>query len=110
MISHDVSATAWAGNQDGRPAAIIKHTGAALQFMMTEIHMTSQLGTAEILSRATTSFSKNISDYTTAEDMVQHFQTFKGLLEQTTASSVQSPAQMLLTRMAEGVPADHISG
>jgi hypothetical protein len=69
--------------------------------MMTEIHMSSQLGTVEILSRATSSFSKIISDYTTAEAMVQDFQTIKGLLEQTTTFSVQSVAQVLLTKMAE---------
>ena len=69
--------------------------------MMTEIHMSSQLGTAEILSRATSSFSKIILDYTTAEAMVQDFQTIKGLLEQTTTYSVQSVGQVLLTRMVE---------
>ena len=41
--------------------------------------MSSQLGTAEILSRATSSFSKIISDYTTAEALVQDFQKIKGL-------------------------------
>ena len=76
--------------------------------MMTEIHMSSQLGTMEIMSRASIAFSKIISDYTTAEAMVQDFQTIKGLLEQTTTYSVQSVGQVLLTRMVE--PADHISG
>ena len=73
---------------------------AALQFIMTEIHMSSQNMTAEILSRATASFSKIIADYGTGETMVQDFQTIKGLLEQTTTNSVQSPGQVLLTRMA----------
>ena len=87
---------------DTFPAAVV------IQFMMTEIYMSSQLGTAEILSRATSSFSKIISDYTMAEAMVPDFQTIKGLLEQTTTYSVQSVGQVLLTRMVE--PADHISG
>ena len=32
IISHDESATAWAGNQDGRLVAIIKHTGASMGY------------------------------------------------------------------------------
>ena len=82
---------------------------AVLQFMMTEIHMSSQLGTAEILSRATSSFSKIISDYTTAEAMVQDFQTIKGLLEQTTTYSVQS-VRPGVAHQDGRVPADYISG
>jgi hypothetical protein len=32
IISHGASATAWASNQDGRPVAIIKHTGASMGY------------------------------------------------------------------------------
>ena len=46
---------------------------AVLQFIMTEIHMTSQLGTAEILSRATLAFSKVVDTHDTAEEMIQDF-------------------------------------
>ena len=74
---------------------------AVLQFIMTEIHMTSQLGTAEILSRATLAFSKVVDTHDTAEEMIQDFQTIKELLEQTTTYSVQSVGQVLLTRMVE---------
>ena len=74
---------------------------AVLQFIMTEIHMTSQLGTAEILSRATLAFSKVVDTQDTAEEMIQDFQTIKELLEQTTTYSVQSVGQVLLTRMVE---------
>ena len=74
---------------------------AAIQFMMTEIHMTSQLGITEILSRANAAFSKIVADYPTAETMVRDYQTFKELLEQNTTGSVQTPGQMLLTKMVE---------
>ncbi len=85
---------------------------AVLQFIMAEIHMASQLGTSEILSRATLAFSKIVDNFDTAETMVQDFQTIQELLGQTTTYSVQSVGQVLLTRMAESprVPADYISG
>ena len=74
---------------------------AVLQFIMTEIHMTSQLGTAEILSRATLAFSKVVDTHDTADEMIQDFQNIKELLDQTTTYSVQSVGQVLLNKIVE---------
>ncbi len=79
--------------------------------MMTEIHMSSQLGTAEILSRATSSFSKIISDYTTAKAMVQDFQTLDD--QGTTGADYHLLGSVCRPGVAHQdgrVPADHISG
>jgi hypothetical protein len=74
---------------------------AVLQFIMTEIHLTSQLGRAEILSRATLAFSKVVNTHDTAEEMIQDIQTIKELLEQTTTYSVQSVGLVLLNKIVE---------
>ena len=46
---------------------------AIVQSMTLEIHMSSRVGTSEILARAKARFSKNIVDHAGAELLVQDF-------------------------------------
>ena len=74
---------------------------AIVQSMVLEIHLSSRVGTSEILARATTMFSKLIVDHIMAEQLVEDFQTIRDLINRSSANCGQVNARTLLTRMTE---------
>ena len=69
--------------------------------MTLEIHMSSRVGTSEILARAASRFSKNIANHSDAELLVKDFQTCRDLLDKSSSSGGQINSRMLLTRLSE---------
>ena len=82
----------------------VKDTFAAaaiVQSMALEIHLSSRVGTSEILARATIMFSKLIVDHIMAEQLVEDFQTIRDLIDRSSANGGLVNARTLLTRMTE---------
>ena len=74
---------------------------AIVQSMVLEIHLSSRVGTSEILARATIMFSKLIVDHIMAEQLVEDFQTIRDLIDRSSANGGLVNARTLLTRMTE---------
>ena len=73
---------------------------AIVQTMALEIHMSSRVGTSEILPRLTSRFTKNVVDHHGAELLVQDFQTGRNLLDRSSTNGSQANTRMLLTRLS----------
>ena len=95
LLKELMNITGMFDREDTFPAAAI------VQNMALEIHMTSRVGTSEILSRVTERFTKNIVDHLGAEQLVQDFQTCRNLLDRSSTNGSQANTRMLLTRLAE---------
>ncbi len=74
---------------------------AIVQSMTLEIHMSSRVGTSEILACATSRFAKNIVDHSRAELLVQDFQTCRNLLDRSSSNAGLVNTRMLLNRLSE---------
>ena len=84
LLKEHVNVNGMFDKDDTFPAA------AALQYMKLELHMTSRVGTMEILSRVTERFTKNIVDHLGAEQLVQDFQTCANLLDRSSTNGSQA--------------------
>ena len=95
LLKELVNITGMYDREDTFPAA------AVIQNMALEIHMTSRVGTSEILSRLTSRFTKNVVDHHGTELRVQDFQTGRNLLDGPSTNGSQANTRMLLTRLSE---------